>query len=138
MDVNAELASSVGATEAWMPAFDSEAWVSALTFTRQQVDAGIEPFTEHQFGPAFVDRKFATWLGGTWVYGSVRDSNADMSNVGLVGAFPVPSEGGTTATMAGGWTLAIPATTEQPEVAWAFLKAMLDVSTLGKTQTQPC
>ena len=134
--VNPDLADSVGASEAWIPAFDSDAWVSALTFTRQQVDAGIEPFTEHNFGPAFVGRKFATWLGGTWVYGSLQAAGVDMSNVGLVGAFPVPSDDVSTATMAGGWTLAIPATSEHPDVAWAFLKAMLDVSTLGKTQTQ--
>lgn len=136
VDVNTELTDSTGAVEAWIPVFDSDAWVDALTFTRQQVDAGIDPFTEHQFGPAFVDHKYATWLGGTWVYGSVRDSGADMSNVGLIGAFPVPSEGTNTATMGGGWTLAIPATSEHPDVAWAFLKTMLDVSTLGKTQTQ--
>ena len=51
------LAASVGATEAWLPTFDSPAWVSSLQFTRDQVDAGIEPFTEHQFGPAFADRR---------------------------------------------------------------------------------
>jgi multiple sugar transport system substrate-binding protein len=136
VDVNPDLAASVGATEAWLPTFDSPAWVSALQFTRDQVDAGIEPFTEHQFGPAFADRRYATWLGGTWVYGSVRDSDADMSNLGVIGAFPVPSPGMATATMAGGWTLAIPATSEQPEVAWEFLQAMLDVSTLGQMQAQ--
>jgi ABC-type glycerol-3-phosphate transport system substrate-binding protein len=100
------------------------------------VEAGIAPFTEHQFGPAFADRRYATWLGGTWVYGSIRDSGADMSQLGVIGAFPVPSPGTDTATMAGGWTLAIPSTSEQPEVAWEFMKAMLDVSTLGAMQTQ--
>ena len=59
-----------------------------------------------------------------------------MSNLGLVGAFPVPTPGMQTDTMAGGWTLAIPATSENPDVAWAFLQAMLDVSTLGPVQVQ--
>lgn len=136
IDVNPDLAASVGAQEAWLPTFDSPAWTSALQFTRDQVDAGIQPFTEHQFGPAFVDRRYATFLDGTWVYGAVRDSGADMSNLGVVAAFPVPSPGMPTATMAGGWTLAIPNTSEQPDVAWEFLKAMLDVSTLGQMQTQ--
>ncbi len=136
VDVNAEIAEEVGAAEAWVPMFDSSAWVNALQFTRDQVDAGIEPFTEHQFGPAFADRRYATWLGGTWVYGAVSDSGADMADVGLVGAFPVPTAGMETATMAGGWTLAIPSTSENPDAAWEFLKAMLDVSTLGQMQAQ--
>lgn len=135
-DVNPTVASSQGALEAWIPAFDSQAWVSALEFTRRQVEAGIDPFTEHQFGPAFVARRFATWLGGTWVYGAVKDSGADMSNLGLVAAFPTPSPDVPTATMAGGWTLAIPSTSENPEDAWEFLKAMLDVSTLGEMQVR--
>lgn len=132
--VNDDLASSQGAREAWVPAFDSQAWVDALSFTRRQVDAGIEPFTEHQFGPAFVDRRFATWLGGTWVYGAVQASEADMSNLGLLAAFPVPTSDTETATMAGGWTLAIPSTSEQPDEAWEFLKAMLAIDTLGQMQ----
>lgn len=134
--VNADVADQQGAAEAWMPAFGSDAWVQALQFTRQQVDAGIDPFTEHQFGPAFVDRRYATWLGGTWVYGAVKDSGADMSNLGLVAAFPTPSEDGETATMAGGWTLAIPSTSEHPDVAWEFLTMMLAEDTLGEMQTQ--
>lgn len=136
LDVNTDLATQQGAAEAWIPTFDSDAWIKALEFTRRQVDAGIPPFTEHQFGPAFVARRFATWLGGTWVYGSVKGSDADMTNLGLVAAFPVPSPDVTTATMAGGWTLAIPSTSEHPDVAWEFLKAMLDKSTLGAMQTK--
>lgn len=136
VDVNTDLASKQGAAEAWIPTFDSDAWVKALEFTRRQVDAGIDPFTEHQFGPAFADRRFATWLGGTWVYGRVRGSGADMSNLGLVAAFPVPSPDVTTATMAGGWTLAIPSTSKNPDLAWEFLKAMLQPDTLGAMQTQ--
>lgn len=136
IDVNTDVAEQQGAAEAWVSTFDSDAWVEALQFTRRQVDAGIDPFTEHQFGPAFADRRYATWLGGTWVYGSVKESGADMSNLGLIGAFPVPSSDVETATMAGGWTLAIPSTSEQPDVAWEFLKTMLDRDILGAMQTQ--
>jgi len=134
--VNPDLATEQGAAEAWIPAFDSQAWQEALTFTQQQVEMGIEPFTEHQFGPEFVSRRFATYLDGTWVYGLVADSGEDMSNLGLVAAFPTPSEAVETATMAGGWTLAIPSTSEHPDEAWEFLKAMLDVDTLGRMQVQ--
>ena len=107
----------------------------ALQVTRDQVDAGIEPFTEHQFGTEFVNRSFAVSLDGT---GSRRleRCGADLGNVGMIGAFPVPSADVTTATMAGGWTLAIPQTSENPDVAWDFLKAMLDISTLGRVQTE--
>ena len=134
--VNPDLAEAQGAADPWIPAFDSDAWVSALQFTRDQVDAGIDPFTEHQFGQAFAAGRFATWLGGTWVYGVLQDADIDLSNVGLVGAFPTPGEDVDTATMAGGWTLAIPSTSEHPEMAWAFMRAMMDEQILGEMQVQ--
>jgi multiple sugar transport system substrate-binding protein len=134
--VNAELAKDQGAAEAWVPSLASEAWIEALQFTRDQVGAGIEPFTEHQFGTEFVNRSFAVSLDGTWVLGALKGAGADLGNVGMIGAFPVPSADTTTATMAGGWTLAIPSTSENPDVAWEFLKAMLDISTLGRLQTE--
>lgn len=135
-DVNPDLATAQGATDPWVPAFNTDAWVGALQFTRDQVDAGIDPFTEHQFGQAFAAGRFATWLGGTWVYGVLQDADIDLSNVGIVGAFPTPSEDVETATMAGGWSLAIPSTTEQPEMAWSFLRTMLDDDILGEMQVQ--
>ena len=135
-EVNADLAQGQGAAEAWVPSLASEAWIKALQLTRDQVDAGIEPFTEHQFGTEFVNRSFAVSLDGTWVLGALKGAGADLGNVGMIGAFPVPSADVTTATMAGGWTLAIPQTSENPDVAWDFLKAMLDISTLGRVQTE--
>ena len=105
-EVNADLAKAQGAAEAWVPSLASDAWTQALQFTRDQVDAGIEPFTEHQFGTEFVNRSFAVSLDGTWVLGALEGAGADLGNVGMVGAFPVPSADVTTATMAGGWTLA--------------------------------
>jgi multiple sugar transport system substrate-binding protein len=134
--VNAELAKDQGAAEAWVPSLSSEAWIKALKFTRDQVDAGIEPFTEHQFGTEFVNRSFAVSLDGTWVLGALKGAGADLGQVGMIGAFPVPAADTTTATMAGGWTLAIPSTSENLDVAWDFLKAMLDISTLGRLQTE--
>jgi ABC-type glycerol-3-phosphate transport system substrate-binding protein len=102
VDVNVELAEQQGAAWPWIPMLASDAWIRALEFTQAQVEAGIEPFTEHQFGPEFVARRFATWLDGTWVYGALVASGADMSQVGLVAAFPVPAAHVPTATMAGG------------------------------------
>ena len=134
--VNPELAEAQGAADPWIPAFDSQAWVDALTFTHDQVEAGIDPFTEHQFGQAFAARRFATWLGGTWVYGVVQDADLDLSNIGVVGAFPTPSEDVETATMAGGWSLAIPSTSENPELAWEFLSTMLRPEIMGEMQVR--
>ena len=134
--VDPDAAKQAGAAEAWVPTLDSQAWIDALTFTKQQVDAGIKPFTEHQFGPEFVSRRFATSLDGTWVYGLLAKSKAKMDDVGLVAAFPTQKEGAETATMAGGWTLAIPATSKQPDVAWEFLKDMLDVKVMGEAQAK--
>lgn len=134
--VNAAVAKKAGAKEAWVPTLDSKAWIDALTFTKRQVDAGITPFTEHQFGPAFASRRFATWLGGSWVYGALASSGADMSKIGLVPAFPTPKKGGQTATMAGGWTLAIPSTSKNPKVAFEFLKTMLSADVLGAAEAK--
>lgn len=134
--VDAKVAADAGAQEAWFPMLDSQAWVDALEFARDQVSAGIDPFTEHQFGPAFVSRRYATWLGGSWVYGAVKNSGADMSQLGLLAAFPKIEGSDETATMAGGWALSVPATSENPEIAWEFLKAMLDVDTLGGMQAE--
>ena len=50
VDVNTDLAAAQGAAEAWLPTLASHAWIEALQFTREQVDAGIAPYTEHQFG----------------------------------------------------------------------------------------
>ncbi|MFQ5795830.1 MAG: extracellular solute-binding protein [Candidatus Bipolaricaulia bacterium] len=136
VDVNADVARRFGAEEAWVPTFDTVEWKTALAFTRAQVDAGIDPFTEHQFGPAFVSRRWATWLGGTWVLGRLKNAGVDLSNVGLLGAFPVPAPGVATATMAGGWTLGIATTSRNPDIAWEFVKVMLREETLGKMTVQ--
>lgn len=135
-DVSAAAAKKAGAREAWVPTFDTKAWIDALTFTKQQVADGITPFTEHQFGPAFVSRRFATWLGGVWVYGSLASSGADMSNVGLVAAFPTPNKDTPTATMAGGWTLAVPSTSKHQKVAWEFLQTMLSQDVMGAAEVK--
>ena len=87
-EVNADLAQEQGAAEAWVPSLASEAWIKALQLTRDQVDAGIEPFTEHQFGTEFVNRSFAVSLDGTWVLGALKGAGADLGNVGMIGAFP--------------------------------------------------
>jgi multiple sugar transport system substrate-binding protein len=136
VSVSSEVARSRGAREPWLPTLDSDAWVQALEFTRDQVEAGLEPYTEHQFGTEFVQRRFAVSLDGTWVLGSLQAAGADLSQVGMVAAFPTPDEQTETATMAGGWTLAIPSTSENPEMAWEFLKAMLDIETLGPVQAE--
>jgi multiple sugar transport system substrate-binding protein len=136
VNVDPAVASENGAREAWFPTLDSQAWLDALEFTMRQVDAGIEPYTEHQFGTEFVQRRFAVSLDGTWVLGALEAAGADLTNVGMVAAFPTPDEATETATMAGGWTLAIPATSENPEMAWEFLKAMLDIETLGPVQAE--
>lgn len=141
--VNSAQAEKAGVDTPWFPTLNSAAWVSALQFTRDQIEAGIEPFTEHAFGPAFRDRRFATWLGGTWNVGAILRgaTEAEAANLGLIGTFPVPTRGMTTATMAGGWTLAIPTTSENATfdgdvvtggVAWEFLKVMLRRETLGE------
>ncbi len=88
----------------------------------------------HRWGDRFGARKYAVWLGGTWAIGHVPgwtdDPETIRRKVGLIPAFPVPTPGLPTSTMMGGWELTIPATSEHPDIAWEFLKAVLQPEVL--------
>jgi len=104
----------------WYPAYYSKAGIVALQFLRDQVEAGIRPLVGHRWGERFANRKYVTWLGGTWAFGKI--SEEDRDKVGMIGAFPVPTPGLPTSTMLGGWVISISSTSKHSDIAWEFLK----------------
>jgi multiple sugar transport system substrate-binding protein len=111
-----------------VPAYNSPEGVKALQFLKDQVDAGIEPQTDHFWGQEFADKKFAVMLEGSWLLGTFPKEEWDTLNerIGMLPMFPVPEEGMETATMMGGWELATPATSEHPDLAFELLTILVD------------
>jgi multiple sugar transport system substrate-binding protein len=112
----------------WYPTYNGTEGVRALEFLKGQVDAGIVPQTEHQWGAEFANRSFAVMLEGSWLPGEFPpEQRKDLENrIGFMPMFPVPSEGDQTATLMGGWLLAIPETSANKDLAWQFLATMLE------------
>jgi multiple sugar transport system substrate-binding protein len=115
----------------WFPTYNGTEGVRALEFLKAQVDAGIEPQATHQWGREFANRSFAVMLEGSWLPGEAAHVSPELredfeSNVGFLPMFPVPEEDDRTATLMGGWLLAIPETSANKDLAWEFLTAMLE------------
>lgn len=117
----------------WFPAFNSSKGVKALEFLKDQVKAGIIPQRDHFWGQEFADKKFAVMLEGEWILGHFNTSEWKGldKKVGLIPAFPVPSEGNTSATMMGGWMLSIPQSSTNKDLAWELLTLMVQPDILA-------
>jgi multiple sugar transport system substrate-binding protein len=111
------------------PAFNSEAGVKALSFLQQQVEAGIKPQTDHNWGQEFADKRFAVMLEGSWLLGKFPEG-FDFSQIGALPLFPTPEAEMESATMMGGWLLSIPATSKHPELAWELMTIIQDPENL--------
>lgn len=113
------------------PAYHGPAGVTALQFIADQVEAGISPLVGHRWGDRFGARQYVVWLGGTWAIGHVpgwadpEQREVIREKVGIIPMFPVPTPGLPTSTMMGGWMLAIPTTSKQPDIAWEFMEICL-------------
>src|SRR5215217_6158590 len=95
----------------WYPVYNSTEGVKALEFIKEQVNAGIKPQKNHFWGKEFLDRKFAVMLEALQhhVHLNTTEQKQDFEKkVGFLPMFPVPNQGNSSATMMGGWLLAIP------------------------------
>lgn len=112
----------------WYPTYNGTEGVRALEFLKAQVDSGIAPQTEHRWGDEFANRSFAVMLEGSWLPGEFPPEMREdfEENVGFIPAFPVPFEGAESATLMGGWLLAIPEGSSNEDISWEFLVAMLE------------
>lgn len=116
----------------WFPSYNSSEGVKALTFLKEQIDAGIKPQPNHFWGQEFADKKFAVMLEGSWLLGSFPQNEWNTLNerIGLLPVFPTPTTMNDTATMMGGWILSIPKTSQNPDLAWDLLTLIVDPETL--------
>lgn len=116
----------------WFPAYNSTAGVKALTFIKEQINAGIKPQLKHFWGKEFADKKFAIMLEGSWLPGAFpqNESKTFQEKVGLLPMFPVPEKGNSTATLMGGWELGISSKSKNKDLAWELVSTMVDPAVL--------
>jgi multiple sugar transport system substrate-binding protein len=117
----------------WFPSYNSSEGVRAMDFLKQQVDAGIEPQSEHDWGAGFANRTFAVTLEGSWMpFFFPRESWPTLEQeVGFIPMFPVPNQTIQTSTMMGGWEVAIPSTSQNSDLAWELITIMAQPEILG-------
>jgi multiple sugar transport system substrate-binding protein len=117
----------------WFPSYNSSAGIGAMDFLKQQVDAGIQPQSEHDWGAEFVNRTFAVMLEGSWMPYSFPIESWPMleEKVGFIPMFPVPNQTIQTSTMMGGWELAIPSTSQNSDLAWELITIVAEPEILG-------
>ena len=110
--------------------FNNEAGREAAEFLLAMKQAGVEFPTTWLWGEEFAAESHAIWFGGTWVVGKfTEEEKATITdNVGVM-MFPAP-EGKEPRTLSGGWLLAVPSSSEKPDIAWEFTQCMLDPAVL--------
>jgi multiple sugar transport system substrate-binding protein len=117
----------------WFPSYNSSEGVRAMEFLKQQVDAGIKPQKEHNWGAEFANRTFAVMLEGSWMLSAFpRESFPTLEQqVGFIPMFPVPNQTTQTSTMMGGWELAIPSTSQNSDLAWELITIVAEPQILS-------
>jgi multiple sugar transport system substrate-binding protein len=108
----------------WFPAFNGTEGVRALSFIKEQIDAGVEPQKEHFWGKEFLDRKFAVMLEALQNHvrlNTTEQKQAFEQQIGFFPMFPVPSLNNTSSTLLGGWLLSVPQTSTNKDLAWELI-----------------
>ncbi|HEY1248965.1 MAG TPA: extracellular solute-binding protein, partial [Nitrososphaera sp.] len=116
----------------WFPSYNGTEGVKALTFLKEQIDAGVKPQKQHYWGEEFGDRKFAVMLEGSWLPGDLTPTEKATFEdyVGMLPMFPVPEKGNTNATLMGGWLLGISADSDDKDLTWELITTMLEPDVL--------
>jgi multiple sugar transport system substrate-binding protein len=117
----------------WFPSYNSSEGVRAMEFLKQQVDAGIQPQSEHGWGLEFANRTFPVMIEGSWMLSAFpRESWPTLEQeLGFIPMFPVPNGTTQTSTMMGGWELAIPSTSQHSDLAWELITIMAEPQILS-------
>ena len=108
----------------WFPAFNGTEGVRALSFIKEQIDAGVQPQKEHFWGKEFLDRKFAVMLEALQNHvrlNTTEQNQAFEEEVGFFPMFPVPSLSNTSSSLLGGWLLSVPQTSTNKDLAWELI-----------------
>jgi multiple sugar transport system substrate-binding protein len=116
----------------WFPAYNSSKGIQSLQFIKDQVNAGLKPYTNN-FDSYFKNKKVAAYLGGSWMPESfpTKQGKDLEKSVGMIPMFPVPKEGDETTTLLGGWELSVPQTSKNKDLAWELITIMLQPDILG-------
>ncbi len=117
----------------WFPSYNNSEGVRATDFLKQQLDAGIEPQSEHYWGEEFVNRTFVVMLEGSWMpyYFPIESWPTLEQQLGFIPMFPVPNQTIPTSTMMGGWELAIPSTSQHSDLSWELITLVAQPQILG-------
>jgi multiple sugar transport system substrate-binding protein len=117
----------------WFPSYNSSEGVIAMEFLKQQVDAGIQPQSEHGWGLEFVNKTFPVMIEGSWMLSAFpRESWPTLEQeVGFIPMFPVPNGTTQTSTMMGGWEVVIPSTSQHSDLAWELITIMAEPQVLS-------
>jgi multiple sugar transport system substrate-binding protein len=117
----------------WFPSYNSSEGIRAMEFLKRQVDAGIQPQSEHDWGAEFVNRTFPVMLEGSWMpyFFPVESWPTLEQQVGFIPMFPVPNQTTQTSTMMGGWELAIPSTSQHSDLAWELITIIAEPEILA-------
>jgi multiple sugar transport system substrate-binding protein len=108
----------------WFPAFNGTEGVRALSFIKEQIDAGVKPQKQHFWGKEFLDRKFAVMLEALQHhvhFSTIEQKDAFEEKVGFFPMFPVPDLNYTSSTLTGGWLLSVPQTSANKDLAWELI-----------------
>ena len=118
----------------WFPAYNSTAGVKAMTFIKDQIQAGIKPQKSHDWGQEFADKRFAVMLEGSWLPGTFKGTMNNTKlferQIGMLPMFPVPEGVNQSATMMGGWLLGMSSQTENKDLTWELIATMVDPDVL--------
>src|ERR687896_503240 len=117
----------------WCPSYNRSEGIRAMEFLKQQVDAGIQPQSEHGWGLEFVNRTFPVMIEGSWLISTFpRESWPTLDQqIGFIPMFPVPNGTTQSSTMMGGWELAIPSTSQHSDLAWELITIMAEPQVLS-------
>ncbi len=122
-----DLATQDGDT--WTSAIDSpEAQEGISFYTGLALDHGYSTpaattWDEADLSDAFSKGDVAMMIAGNWTPKALVEANPDLE--GKIGAFPIPGkDGGLSPSFLGGSHLGIFNNTENPDLAWAFVKLM--------------
>lgn len=121
----------------WFPVFNGTEGIKALEFFRDIINSGTSAQIEN-FESNFANRKFAIYVGGSWVPASFPDYNVEefQQRIGMNPGYPVPHIENMTTTVMGGWEMGIPATSKYKDLAWELITIMASPDVLSNMLKQ--
>ncbi|MGH9876457.1 MAG: extracellular solute-binding protein [Nitrososphaerales archaeon] len=119
--------------EYWFPVYNSTQGVQALTFIKDQLEAGIVPQRSHFWGKEFANGTFAVMIEASHVPAYFQPEQGEdlEEKIGYIPALPVPDESVQTATLMGGWELTIPITSKNKDLTWELISLMVEPDILA-------